>query len=109
MGIRALIGSRFAGIFYDNCQRNGQAVSERDSALINPDLAELRSPSRASPAPTELVLFQTVVNDTKPFGAGWPAKRSIQTLKNSTLLKHLFRPLFNLLLGQILLARSQKP
>ncbi|MCS3836945.1 3-isopropylmalate/(R)-2-methylmalate dehydratase small subunit [Pseudomonas sp. JAI111] len=50
MGIRALIGSSFAGIFYDNCQRNGvllitleeavlqrlgQVVSEPDSALIN--------------------------------------------------------------------------
>ncbi|PTT68827.1 3-isopropylmalate dehydratase small subunit, partial [Pseudomonas sp. HMWF007] len=23
MGIRALIGSSFAGIFFDNCQRNG--------------------------------------------------------------------------------------
>ncbi|MBA4362502.1 MULTISPECIES: 3-isopropylmalate dehydratase small subunit [Pseudomonas] len=53
MGIRALIGSSFAGIFYDNCQRNGvllitldEAVSQRlghvvsqpDSALINVDL-----------------------------------------------------------------------
>ncbi|MDI1328575.1 3-isopropylmalate dehydratase small subunit [Pseudomonas sp.] len=53
MGIRALIGSSFAGIFYDNCQRNGvllitldEAVSKRlghvvsqpDSALINVDL-----------------------------------------------------------------------
>jgi len=55
MGIRALIGSSFAGIFYDNCQRNGvllitldEAVSQRlghvvsqpDSALINVDLEE---------------------------------------------------------------------
>jgi len=53
MGIRALIGSSFAGIFYDNCQRNGvllitleeavlqrlgQVVSEPDSASINVDL-----------------------------------------------------------------------
>ncbi|MHC8345161.1 3-isopropylmalate dehydratase small subunit [Pseudomonas sp. RT6P73] len=53
MGIRALIGSSFAGIFYDNCQRNGvllitldeavlqrlgQVFSEPDSALINVDL-----------------------------------------------------------------------
>ena len=53
MGIRALIGSSFAGIFYDYCQRNGvllitldEAVSQRlghvvsqpDSALINVDL-----------------------------------------------------------------------
>ena len=53
MGIRALIGSSFAGIFYDNCQRNGvllitldeavlqrlgQVVSQPDGALINVDL-----------------------------------------------------------------------
>jgi 3-isopropylmalate/(R)-2-methylmalate dehydratase small subunit len=53
MGIRALIGSSFAGIFYDNCQRNGvllitleeavlqrlgQMVSEPENALINVDL-----------------------------------------------------------------------
>jgi len=53
MGIRALIGSSFAGIFYDNCQRNGvllitldepvlqrlgQVVSQPETALISVDL-----------------------------------------------------------------------
>ncbi|WP_308908609.1 3-isopropylmalate dehydratase small subunit [Pseudomonas canadensis] len=53
MGIRALIGSSFAGIFYDNCQRNGvllitldesvlqrlgKAVSQADQAQISVDL-----------------------------------------------------------------------
>ncbi|KAF2391139.1 3-isopropylmalate dehydratase small subunit [Pseudomonas frederiksbergensis] len=53
MGIRALIGSSFAGIFYDNCQRNGvllitldepvlqrlgRVVSQPDSAQISVDL-----------------------------------------------------------------------
>ncbi|MEA3168987.1 MAG: 3-isopropylmalate/(R)-2-methylmalate dehydratase small subunit [Pseudomonas sp.] len=53
MGIRALIGSRFAGIFYDNCQRNGvllitladallqalgQTVSQPEQAQISVDL-----------------------------------------------------------------------
>ena len=53
MGIRALIGSSFAGIFYDNCQRNGvllitldepvlqrlgQVVSQPETALISIDL-----------------------------------------------------------------------
>ncbi|TWC20502.1 MULTISPECIES: 3-isopropylmalate dehydratase small subunit [unclassified Pseudomonas] len=53
LGIRALIGSSFAGIFYDNCQRNGvllitleeallqrigQVVSQPDSATISVDL-----------------------------------------------------------------------
>jgi len=53
MGIQALIGSSFAGIFYDNCQRNGvptivldeaqvqalgRVVSQADSAHIEVDL-----------------------------------------------------------------------
>ncbi|MFJ7796476.1 3-isopropylmalate dehydratase small subunit [Pseudomonas sp. NPDC096950] len=53
MGVRALIGSSFAGIFYDNCQRNGvllitldepvlqrlgRVVSQPDSAQISVDL-----------------------------------------------------------------------
>ncbi|WP_296182895.1 3-isopropylmalate dehydratase small subunit [Pseudomonas sp. UBA1879] len=53
MGIRALIGSSFAGIFYDNCQRNGvltivldeaqvqalgRVISQADSAHIEVDL-----------------------------------------------------------------------
>ncbi|MCU1758265.1 3-isopropylmalate dehydratase small subunit [Pseudomonas sp. 14P_8.1_Bac3] len=53
MGIRALIGSSFAGIFYDNCQRNGvllitldetvlqrlgQVVSQPDRSQISVDL-----------------------------------------------------------------------
>jgi 3-isopropylmalate/(R)-2-methylmalate dehydratase small subunit len=53
MGIQALIGSSFAGIFYDNCQRNGvltivleeaqvqalgKLVSQRETAQIEVDL-----------------------------------------------------------------------
>ncbi|AZE72143.1 3-isopropylmalate dehydratase small subunit [Pseudomonas synxantha] len=53
MGIRALIGSSFAGIFHDNCQRNGlllitleqtvlcrlaQTISQADQAQISIDL-----------------------------------------------------------------------
>lgn len=55
LGIRALIGTSFAGIFFDNCQRNGvlliqlseaelqmlgAMVSEAQSAAIEVDLAE---------------------------------------------------------------------
>lgn len=33
MGIRALIGSSFAGIFYDNCQRNGILLITLEAAV----------------------------------------------------------------------------
>lgn len=34
MGIRALIGSSFAGIFYDNCQRNGVLLITLDETVV---------------------------------------------------------------------------
>ena len=34
MGIRALIGSSFVGIFYDNCQRNGVLLITLDEAVL---------------------------------------------------------------------------
>ncbi|OAJ50814.1 3-isopropylmalate dehydratase small subunit [Pseudomonas marginalis] len=34
LGIRALIGSSFAGIFYDNCQRNGVLLIRLDEAVL---------------------------------------------------------------------------
>jgi 3-isopropylmalate/(R)-2-methylmalate dehydratase small subunit len=34
MGIKALIGSSFAGIFYDNCQRNGVLTIVLDEAQV---------------------------------------------------------------------------
>lgn len=34
MGIRALIGSSFAGIFYDNCQRNGVLLITLDEVVL---------------------------------------------------------------------------
>ncbi|USI30114.1 3-isopropylmalate dehydratase small subunit [Alteromonas macleodii] len=35
LGIKALIGTSFAGIFYDNCQRNGLLVIELDVPKMN--------------------------------------------------------------------------
>ncbi|WP_077338183.1 3-isopropylmalate dehydratase small subunit [Pseudocolwellia agarivorans] len=35
LGIRALIGTTFAGIFYDNCQRNGLLVIELDEKSMS--------------------------------------------------------------------------
>lgn len=34
LGIRALIGTTFAGIFYDNCQRNGLLIIELDEKTM---------------------------------------------------------------------------
>ncbi|MFJ9991996.1 3-isopropylmalate dehydratase small subunit [Pseudomonas putida] len=50
LGIRALIGSSFAGIFFDNCQRNGVLLIQLDEAEVKgigqlvsePGSAELR-------------------------------------------------------------------
>nr|WP_314565367.1 3-isopropylmalate dehydratase small subunit [uncultured Pseudomonas sp.] len=36
MGIRALIGSSFAGIFYDNCQRNGVLLITLEESVLQP-------------------------------------------------------------------------
>lgn len=35
LGIRALIGSSFAGIFFDNCQRNGVLIVSLDEPQLN--------------------------------------------------------------------------
>ncbi|WP_263263289.1 3-isopropylmalate dehydratase small subunit [Pseudomonas sp. RIT-PI-S] len=43
LGIRALIGTHFAGIFFDNCQRNGVLLiqlSETDHALLAHQVTE---------------------------------------------------------------------
>ncbi|WP_277962771.1 3-isopropylmalate dehydratase small subunit [Pseudomonas sp. RIT-To-2] len=48
-GIRALIGTRFAGIFQDNCQRNGVLVIQLDEAQLA-NIAEVVS----QPATAEL-------------------------------------------------------
>ena len=34
LGVRALIGSSFAGIFYDNCQRNGVLLIELEESQV---------------------------------------------------------------------------
>jgi 3-isopropylmalate/(R)-2-methylmalate dehydratase small subunit len=44
VGIRALIGSSFAGIFYDNCQRNGVLAIQLDESQVK-RIAEVVSAS----------------------------------------------------------------
>ncbi|TFY86423.1 3-isopropylmalate dehydratase small subunit [Pseudomonas nabeulensis] len=47
MGIRALIGSSFAGIFYDNCQRNGVLLITLEEALLQSLGQAVSQPSHA--------------------------------------------------------------
>jgi 3-isopropylmalate/(R)-2-methylmalate dehydratase small subunit len=48
MGIRALIGTRFAGIFYDNCQRNGVLLIELDTSHHSLVMEEISHAHRAT-------------------------------------------------------------
>ncbi|MFJ2320888.1 3-isopropylmalate dehydratase small subunit [Pseudomonas sp. NPDC087817] len=47
MGIRALIGSSFAGIFYDNCQRNGVLLITLEEAQVQQIAQLVSQPDRA--------------------------------------------------------------
>jgi 3-isopropylmalate/(R)-2-methylmalate dehydratase small subunit len=69
MGIRALIGSSFAGIFYDNCQRNGvllitleHAVAKQVGQVVSqPELASIAIDLEAQQirlADTQVIDFQ---------------------------------------------------
>lgn len=50
LGIRVLIGTGFAGIFYDNCRRNGLAAITLDAAARDRLLALAADPSSAEMA-----------------------------------------------------------
>ncbi len=47
LGFRALIGSRFAGIFFDNCQRNGVLLIELDEGEVQRIGAAVSKPEGA--------------------------------------------------------------
>ncbi|MFJ2480567.1 3-isopropylmalate dehydratase small subunit [Pseudomonas sp. NPDC087598] len=47
MGIRALIGSSFAGIFYDNCQRNGVLLISLEEAQVQQIAHQINQPDTA--------------------------------------------------------------
>jgi 3-isopropylmalate/(R)-2-methylmalate dehydratase small subunit len=53
MGIRALIGSSFAGIFYDNCQRNGVLIITLDDAQLQ-DLGRVISEAETAQIEVDL-------------------------------------------------------
>lgn len=48
LGIRALIGTSFAGIFYDNCQRNGVLLIQLSEAELHELGALVTNPESAS-------------------------------------------------------------
>ena len=47
LGIRALIGTSFAGIFYDNCQRNGVLLIQLDEASLRKVAEQAGQPGSA--------------------------------------------------------------
>jgi len=62
MGIVALIGSSFAGIFYDNCQRNGVLTIVLDEAQIH-DLGQLVSQPESAQIEVDLPAQEIRLHD----------------------------------------------
>ncbi|MEO6680249.1 MAG: 3-isopropylmalate dehydratase small subunit [Pseudomonas sp.] len=79
MGIRALIGSSFAGIFYDNCQRNGVLLITLDEPVLQRLGQVVSQPERAQ-IDVDLEAQQIRLNDGQviPF--------EIDTLRKTALL-----------------------
>ena len=79
MGIRALIGSSFAGIFYDNCQRNGVLLITLDEPVAQ-RLGQVVSRAEGARISVDLEAQQIVLNDGEviPF--------EIDTLRKTALL-----------------------
>jgi len=79
MGIRALIGSSFAGIFYDNCQRNGVLLITLDEAVLQ-RLEQVVSQAQSARISVDLESQQIVLHDGEviPF--------EIDTLRKTALL-----------------------
>ncbi|WP_213940823.1 3-isopropylmalate dehydratase small subunit [Pseudomonas sp. dw_612] len=79
MGIRALIGSSFAGIFYDNCQRNGVLLITLDEAVLQ-RLGQVVSQPESAGISVDLEAQQIRLNDGQviPF--------EIDTLRKTALL-----------------------
>ncbi|MDR9874305.1 3-isopropylmalate dehydratase small subunit [Pseudomonas allii] len=79
MGIRALIGSSFAGIFYDNCLRNGVLLITLDEAVLQ-QLGKTVSQADQAQISVDLEAQQIHLADGQviPF--------QIDTLRKTTLL-----------------------
>lgn len=79
MGIQALIGSSFAGIFYDNCQRNGVLTIVLDEAQVQ-ELGREISQAESAQIEVDLPAQQIRLQD----GRVMPFK--IDELRKNTLL-----------------------
>ncbi|MBK5414438.1 3-isopropylmalate dehydratase small subunit [Pseudomonas sp. TH31] len=79
MGVRALIGSSFAGIFYDNCQRNGVLLITLEEAVLQL-LGQVVSQPESAQVSVDLQAQQIRLNDGQviPF--------EIDTLRKTALL-----------------------
>lgn len=75
-GIRAIIATSFAGIFFDNCARNGVLAIEAESALVD----RLMDAARSGEAITIDLENQTIA------WAGEPADFAIDSERKSMLL-----------------------
>jgi 3-isopropylmalate/(R)-2-methylmalate dehydratase small subunit len=82
MGIRALIGSSFAGIFYDNCQRNGVLLITLDAQQVQ-ELGRTVSEAEGAQIEVDLPAQQIRLHDGRvlPF--------QIDTLRKDALLQGL--------------------
>ena len=79
MGIRALIGSSFAGIFYDNCQRNGVLLITLDEAVLQ-RLGQVVSQANSAQIRVDLEAQEIRLHD------GHVIPFEIDTLRKTSLL-----------------------
>ena len=82
MGIRALIGSSFAGIFYDNCQRNGVLLITLEEAVLQ-RLGQMVSQPEQAQISVDLEAQEILLADGQVIGF------QIDTLRKTALLSGL--------------------
>ncbi|HWV09507.1 MAG TPA: 3-isopropylmalate dehydratase small subunit, partial [Pseudomonas sp.] len=82
LGIRALIGTSFAGIFYDNCQRNGVL-------LIQLSEAELQEVGRQVSAPEQAQITVDLTRQEVQLGDSNVIGFQIDPLRKDALLQGL--------------------
>ncbi len=74
LGIRALIGTRFAGIFFDNCQRNGLLLIQLSDAQLR-ELGERVARPESSSIRIDLAAQTITLDDGRTIGFAIDALR----------------------------------